>query len=270
MNPALLVRLTEILIATGIVLQGIENLVTRRLYARGGLYDWTVLSTTARWMHFGFFGKLFSVLFEYPAFLVLMVLQLGAALVLISGLLPQAGTALLATMLGVHILFILRNQYGMDGSDQMMLMVLAGLFVYHLHPTGRMRTIVFVFLAAQLALSYWTAGIAKATSPVWRGGDAVKKILGTTSYGSFSLSGFLMEHRWLALVSCWCVILYECFGPLAMWFGPGACLAFIAAGVLFHLSIAMFMGLNIFFWSFIATYPAVYYCASTWSLFGTH
>jgi hypothetical protein len=269
MPPLLLLRLVEILIAIGVGVQAIENVASYRLYARGGLYDWRVLSTTARWMRFGFPGRIFSVLFEYPVFMALIVMQLIAAVLLITDLLPNSSGLLLGTMLGGHMLFILRNQYGMDGSDQMMLIVLVSVFAFRLHPTERMLTIVFAFLTAQLVLSYLTAGIAKASSPVWRGGDAVKGILNTTSYGSRGLSKLLFDHKGISLFSCWCVILYECVGPSAIWFGHDMCLAFIACGLFFHFSIAMFMGLNIFFWSFIATYPAVYYCASHWALFGS-
>jgi len=176
---------------------------------------------------------------------------------------------LIAIMLAVHMLMMFRNQYGLDGSDQMMVIVLWGLFLYQLHPTPTMLTIVFIFFCGQLVLSYLTAGIAKAISPVWRSGDAVKKILNTSSYGSRSASGFLMQHRFPALLSCWAVILFECLGPLAIWIRPDVALAFIAVGLTFHLFIAASMGLNIFFWSFISTYPAVYYCASRWSILGS-
>ena len=39
--------------------------------------------------------------------------------------------------------------------------------------------------------------------------------------------------------------------------GPKVFLVFVAIAVLFHASIAITMGLNIFFWSFVATLPAL-------------
>jgi hypothetical protein len=267
MNPALLVRLTEIFIAAGASIQALEHLVGRRVYAPGGLYDWRVISTNARWMSCGPTGAILGALFEYRVFVGLIAAQLAAAVLLLVGILPGGALALTGVLLGVHMLFLLRNQYGLDGSDQMMLMVLWGLFAYRLHPTERMLTIAFAFIAGQLVLSYCTAGFAKATSKVWRGGDAVPKVLSTASYGTHWLADLLLRHRTLAVLSCWFVILYECGGPAVLWLHPAVCLAFIGVGAIFHLSIAMFMGLNIFFWSFIATYPAVYYCATRWSLF---
>jgi hypothetical protein len=38
---------------------------------------------------------------------------------------------------------------------------------------------------------------------------------------------------------------------------------FLATGILFHLTIALIMGLNTFFWSYISTYPAILF---TWQL----
>jgi hypothetical protein len=164
------------------------------------------------------------------------------------------------------MLLLLRNQYGLDGSDQMMLVVLWPLFLYSLHPTETVLNLAFGFICAQLCLSYFTSGGVKLISPIWRQGGAIKSILSTRSYGSARLSAFLLKHKVIAGAACWTVIVYEIVGPLLIWLDPKICIAFIAAGVIFHFSIAFFMGLNIFFWSFISTYPAVYYFASRWSL----
>ena len=51
--------------------------------------------------------------------------------------------------------------------------------------------------------------------------------------------------------------------PLLVLTGPRGCLVFIAAGLAFHIGIAFTMGLNLFLWSFAATYPCLY-LVSTW------
>jgi hypothetical protein len=58
-------------------------------------------------------------------------------------------------------------------------------------------------------------------------------------------------------------MVFECALPLLVFAGVRPCLLFIAAGMLFHFSTAIFMGLNDFFWSFVATYPALLFVAST-------
>jgi hypothetical protein len=50
-------------------------------------------------------------------------------------------------------------------------------------------------------------------------------------------------------------------GPAVWWIDPRVALAFITVGATFHVAVGLCMGLNIFFWSFAATYPAVYYFA---------
>lgn len=261
-----LLHLSEVLVCVGITIQAAETCVQRRLYVDGGLYDWTLLATTQQWTRSRLRGGLAERLFRAPAFLGIVALQGFAALALVLFDSSAWAPFLLAVVLAGHLALLVRNQYGLDGSDQMITLVLAALFVYRIHPTRNMELIASLFLAGQLVLSYFTAGFAKLSSKVWRGGTAVANILRTTSYGSAPLSRFLHRHPRLNLVSCWAVILYECFAPLAILFGPRACLAFLAGGFLLHLSIAIFMGLNIFFWSFISTYPAIYYCSTRWSL----
>ncbi len=123
-NPELLLRLTELLISIGVAIQAAETLTSYRLYAPGGLYDWSVLATNNKWMLFGNVGRTLSVLFDYRAFMPLVAIQLCAAIVSVSGLLPHLALLWISILLGVHMLLLLRNQYGLDGSDQMMQIVL--------------------------------------------------------------------------------------------------------------------------------------------------
>jgi len=53
----------------------------------------------------------------------------------------------------------------------------------------------------------------------------------------------------------------ECSFPLAIVVGSPPCLALVAWGVLFHLMNAVVMGLNSFFWAFVATCPPAIYCS---------
>jgi len=53
-----------------------------------------------------------------------------------------------------------------------------------------------------------------------------------------------------------------------VWIHPDAALAFIAIGAAFDVFIGMRMGLNIFFWSFASTYPAVCYVSQQFSWLG--
>lgn len=265
MGPEPLLRITHVLVSIGVAILALETLVARRLFSPSGLYAWAILSTNIPWARGRVLGSVFNVLLRYRGFLLLVCAQFVAALVLLSGRFPGYTVVAVAMMLAVQMLFALRNQYGLDGSDQMTLIVLSALLIYDLHPTAAMLTIVFGFLTAQLFASYLTSGIAKAISPVWRSGAAIVGILNTDSYGARFVSGFLSKHRWAARAVCWGVLGYECGGPLVALIDPRATLGFIVVGTVLHLSIGVCMGLNVFFWSFTSTYPAVYYIAHRFS-----
>ena len=56
------------------------------------------------------------------------------------------------------------------------------------------------------------------------------------------------------------VIVFEC-GFAAIWFVPRpVAISFLICGAAFHLSVALLMGLNVFLWAFLSTYPAIWHC----------
>ncbi|MEL6536471.1 MAG: hypothetical protein AAFQ98_13730, partial [Bacteroidota bacterium] len=61
-------------------------------------------------------------------------------------------------------------------------------------------------------------------------------------------------------VLTWSTLLFELLFPLFLFTPYPYAWVFLAEGVLLHGSIALLMGLNSFFWAFIATYPALWVC----------
>jgi len=114
-----------------------------------------------------------------------------------------------------------------------------------------------VFIAAQAALSYLTAGVAKARSAVWRSGRAIPLIVDTDTYGWPWVAGMLAGRPALARSACWTVIVFECLFAGALVAPEPVRLAALAVGLAFHLGCALVMGLNTFVWAFAATYPCV-------------
>ena len=82
-------------------------------------------------------------------------------------------------------------------------------------------------------------------------------VMNTRSYGGPLLARAVGRRRGVSRGLCWATIAFECFMPFLVFLGHGPCLVFIAVGIAFHAGIAMTMGLNIFFWSFVSTYPAL-------------
>jgi hypothetical protein len=56
------------------------------------------------------------------------------------------------------------------------------------------------------------------------------------------------------------LITWESTFPLVLIVPRPVAYAMVASGVLFHLSNGFLMGLNDFFWLFVAAYPALLYC----------
>jgi len=126
---------------------------------------------------------------------------------------------------------------------------------------GPVAEIAFLWVVAlQSSLAYFTAGFAKLVSPIWRTGVAIPGISSTRMYGSRSASRFLHGRPWLSVGLAWSVILTECLFPLVLVVPAPVALSLLAAGMLFHVTSGLVMGLNSFIWSFAATYPAIWWC----------
>jgi hypothetical protein len=157
-------------------------------------------------------------------------------------------------------LLTIRNAYGQDGADQMSWILFTSLALVSLLPTVAVRIACLWFLALQGCLSYSTAGIAKATAKHWRDGTYLIRILGTKMYGNIAVSEFLNSRPAYARFVARLLIAWESCFPLILFLPPTLVICMLATGVLFHVANAYIMGLNTFFWSFLATYPAILYC----------
>lgn len=154
--------------------------------------------------------------------------------------------------------FNFRRYVGDDGSDQMSSITIVVVWLCAgLGRTDFVLSLGLYFIAFQACTSYCAAGIAKALSREWRDGTALFKIFNTEAYGITAVAKFLHQRRSLGWVACWTVIIAESTFPAILFMPTPIMLGMLFAGVLFHLSCAIIMGLNSFLWAFAATYPAV-------------
>lgn len=252
----LALQLTGILIGVGIVISSAEYVAGADLYQSSSLMSWRVLGASGSRMN-----ALIAPLCEGPGFLAVVLLRAIAGVALIVGPTgiwhPLAvGVALLTSTFLSY-----RNPAGNDGSDQMTVVVLAGLFIATLPLDPRARMAGYWLIAAQSALSYFVAGVSKAVSPVWRNGSAAVLIFRTATYGQFRFARLCAQHLWISRSVCWGAIAFEVGFPVAL-IGPAPVLATVLAiGAVFHVGNAAMMGLNVFTWAFVATYPSILVCA---------
>jgi hypothetical protein len=139
--------------------------------------------------------------------------------------------------------------------------IAVSLFLASIVPGDAGWTLALWFIGAQSCLSYVAAGIAKLASAEWRSGQAIAGIMRTEMYGNAWLHRLATSRPGLGRALAWAVMLFESLFPVAL-VGPiELTAALLGAGLTFHLANAGFMGLNLFFFAFVAAYPAVLFLA---------
>jgi hypothetical protein len=230
-------------------------------FAPGGFYYWHPDETfDARAVPLQ--QRVVASLCAYPAVYGLIAMRCVLALILIFGLLTGWAESLALFLLLSLVVFVnVRVRYSMEGADQLMGILLGGLSLASLAPgSGMVQNACLWFIAIQSAMSYLTAGISKSQIPAWRDGSYLMAVLRTNQYGhplaARSVRNTAMA-RWLSRF----IIAFESTFPLALFTGAPGALFFCGLGGMFHLMNAYFMGLNVFFWTFLSTYPAVLHAA---------
>ncbi len=247
------------IVGIGVSLSSVEFIVNWQDYRSTGLFSWSIQSQRRTPIGGPRIARLSSGIGSGYSFLVVVVVRLLATLALLAILFATASlsAALVVTVLLTTVFIHARHAYGLDGSDQMTTIVLAGLAIYACSDPGSVAaTVGICFVAFQGVFSYFTSGMAKALSARWRSGDALFAILNTQSYGTRSLAVFLTRFPRLSKAVNWSVVAFEVLFPLAI-VGGIVALVIFALGLAMHAGIAASMGLNLFFWSFISTYPAI-------------
>jgi hypothetical protein len=108
----------------------------------------------------------------------------------------------------------------------------------------------------QLTLSYFIAGWVKILSPDWRSGAALRQVFAFSAYpASEGLRGWAQRPGVLIVMS-WTVMLFELAFPLTLASRPTLMVGLTVAAV-FHFMNACLFGLNRFFWTWLAVYPAI-------------
>lgn len=259
MTPELVFRSVAAMAGIGAAISAIEYLAILPQFADDAIFGWRVFSTKYPPPRFAAVGVVRDRLFAPGGVRAMMLIRAAAALLMMIpfcpvGIVGAAAAVVLAT--GAAMTY--RCGFGEDGSDQMLVIVAAGLLAYAIVPAGSAwRPMGLWFIAGQAVLSYGAAGIAKLASPAWRSGDASLLIFRTATYSFERLALALRASRALRHALAWTTIAFECLFPLAIFAPRPVMIAFLAAGVLFHVFNAAVMGLNVFFWAFVSTYPAV-------------
>jgi hypothetical protein len=256
--PSDALNLTARIAGAAILVSSLEYLAHRRILADEGLMSWEVTRHRRPCFISDGTGRFLDRLLAYPNVLGVLTIQSSLALGVCLTARPYTDLpVLLLGMTALAGLLAIRTPQGQDGADQMGLIMLTALSAGVMLKSPLLDAVVMGFIAFQVLLSYFTAGSAKAMSPAWRRGTALRDILQGRTYGSVALGRLAGWFPGLCRFVSWSVIAVECTLPLIAFAGPYGRIGFVVIGIALHGSIAVLMGLNTFLIMFLATYPCV-------------
>jgi hypothetical protein len=244
----------------GIFISSLEYLAIHKEFKINGIFSWKIFSSRNEFLNSWLPWKKINFLFGYRAFIVMHALRIASVL-LLPFIPDNFYKILLLGFLAISsLLFSFRSIVGLDGADQMNIIITITLFIVYIINVEVIYKAGLIFIAAQSILSYMVAGIAKLRSAKWRGGQAVFEIMNTRTYGYKSVAIKLANApRFVNIILCWLIIFFEIFFIILLFLEEPWLYIIICCGIIFHLYNAIAMGLNNFFWAFLATYPALLY-----------
>ena len=153
------------------------------------------------------------------------------------------------------------------GSDFMTLVVLTGGLLAHAvglwsRPELGWQAGLW-YISIHAISSYFMSGWVKLKHVQWRSGRALTIFLNGAIHGPLPADSWFRKP-WLARLSAWGFILWECAFPVALG-GPAQAQVMCAVAGIFHFLVFWFFGLNRFFWAWVTCFPAVIYC-SDWKM----
>lgn len=241
----------------GAALHAVELLRSRADWADRGVWSWPVLRREYRPAE----RRVLDPLLGERGFGWLLRARLALALGVTVA--PHASLVVFVLLSGLLISMRYRGSHN-GGSDAMTTVLWLGLSVAAVAsatPLGPwlVRAAAW-YIALQVCASYFVAGWVKVREATWRRGETLVPFLQGSCYGA--PEGWV---RWLsagrrARCLSWALMLFELAFPLSL-LDPMVCLAFMTAGVGFHLANVFTLGLNRFVWAWVATYPVLWACS---------
>lgn len=237
------------LLGFSLLIQSIELLRLKVLWGDAGLFSWTLLRRNFHW-----FRMPLDFLFKEKVFRILILLStLSAASFLLFGL----NWLIIYSLIFICLLFVRLGGSFNGGSDAMTALVVAACAARMVFPESEKITKFCIwYLALQIVLSYFVAGLVKVKNPDWRSGRALKDILFKSNYVVPTRVMTLVSKPTVSILACWGILLFECLFPLAL-MNLHFATVFVGLAAVFHLANFYLLGLNRFVWAWVAAYPAL-------------
>lgn len=157
-----------------------------------------------------------------------------------------------------HFIFYSKFRRNINGaSDSLTTIVLTCLWLSTL--SKNLAVASMYYIAIQVLVSYFIAGLVKVKQPSWRDGSTLDHFMSLEKYAvSPSAKSLLSGRQWMVFIAAWSVIIFELSIPAAFFF-PSIFKVFLILGAFFHLANYFFFGINRFFWLWVSTYPLLYH-----------
>jgi len=137
--------------------------------------------------------------------------------------------------------------------------VLFALILYYTFPQNEViAEMGLFFVSAYVSLIYFFTSVQKFKSQAWRNGVAMIHFANKSPF--WVRSGLASGSNWFLKTTTWGVIFFELLFFSGL-FSPQVAIAFMIIGFLFHGVLSLSMGINHFFWTFLACYPAYFYAS---------
>ena len=238
------------LICFATFLQSLEILKLKSAFSEKGIWKWETLKDLFP------MPQVFGWILKEPGFSFLIWARLIASALTFF---TQPGFGFLFLFLTTLLIAWRWRGAFNGGSDSMTALVLLSLTLFRFFPNSMIQDASLWYLALQLILSYFIAGIEKLKRPGWRNGLYLKKLFASRWYGVPGWASSLSSHSFLCFTISWAMLIFECLSPLAI-LNSTTVIGFMILGISFHLANFIFFGLNRFFWSWVAAYPVLLYC----------
>lgn len=254
------------LIGFSLLVSSIEILIAKTSLIHDEIAAWQIIKYRSHITQKGILGNFLDTISTQHNMNFLKALRaLFGGLLLVTALMGHIYGILIIINFLLTLMILVRSPYGFEGSYQLQIIILCCLSIAMLFWIDKFIVhLALWFITFQILLAYFTAGAVKVVAKDWRSGIAIVNALSTKTFGNFAVADFLDNHRALAFIGCWIVIGFELFLPFAFIIGGPTLYVFLAIALLFHIGVAIVMGLHRFVPIFLSTYPIIVYCRQNW------
>lgn len=260
-NVDFVLDVTILLICTCSIINTTEELFLFLDKRSKHFFDWDVLGLRPFFMKNKVAKKINTVLLSNQSYPVVLAVKLISSIgILFSYNYFEIQRIFILLLLVSTYLAYYRNIFGQDGSDQMFTIVITcTAIIFLFRENSFIVNLSIYFIAFQVTLAYFVAGVSKTFGESWRKGTAIYGITNTLSFGSSTFVNILHKNKYLSILMTWIVISWEIAFPIVFIGNSYIVVIMLVIGLVFHLMNSEIMGLNSFFFAFLATYPSLIY-----------